>query len=140
MSNRNKQTRAELLREIEALQQQILELEQRHPPSETRPQGNLEGALNEGEQRYRTLAQAAFDIPYSHHERWDGSGYPCGLKATHIPLAVRVFAVVDAFDALTSDRSYRHAWKREDVLAHIHGQAGIQFDPDVVEVFLRTIS
>ncbi|MGB8980728.1 MAG: PAS domain S-box protein, partial [Anaerolineales bacterium] len=82
----------------------------------------------------------SLDIPYAHHERWDGSGYPRKLKAVEIPLAARVFAVVDTFDALTSDRSYRHAWKREDALSHIHNQAGIQFDPQVVEVFLRTIS
>jgi PAS domain S-box-containing protein len=81
----------------------------------------------------------SLDIPYSHHEKWDGSGYPRGLKATEIPLAARVFAVVDALDALTSDRSYRVAWKREDALLHIHDQAGRQFDPDIVEIFLETV-
>jgi putative nucleotidyltransferase with HDIG domain len=81
----------------------------------------------------------SLDIPYSHHEKWDGSGYPRRLKGVEIPLAARVFAVVDTFDALTSDRSYRHAWKREDALLHIHDQAGLQFDPDIVEIFLGTV-
>jgi PAS domain S-box-containing protein len=93
---------------------------------------------------YEMLSKIPFlrpslDIPYSHHERWDGSGYPRGLKSTEIPLAARVFAVVDTFDALTSDRSYRHAWKREDALLHIQEQSGIQFDPKIVEIFLRTM-
>lgn len=93
---------------------------------------------------YEMLSKIPFlrpslDIPYSHHEKWDGSGYPRGLKAMEIPLAARVFAVVDTFDALTSDRSYRHAWKREDARLYIHDQAGIQFDPDIVGIFLGTV-
>ncbi len=93
---------------------------------------------------YEMLSKIPFlkpslDIPYSHHERWDGSGYPRKLRATDIPLAARVFAVVDAFDALTSDRSYRRAWKKEDALSHIYAQAGIQFDPDIVQTFVRTM-
>ena len=78
----------------------------------------------------------ALDIPYCHHERWDGSGYPQGLKGEQIPLAARVFAVVDVWDALLSDRPYRDAWPEERVLEHIREQAGKHFDPRVVEVFL----
>jgi len=78
----------------------------------------------------------ALDIPYAHHERWDGSGYPRGLKGEAIPLAARIFAVVDVFDALTSPRPYRPAWSREQALAYIREQAGRQFDPRVVEAFL----
>jgi putative nucleotidyltransferase with HDIG domain len=79
----------------------------------------------------------ALDIPYCHHERWDGSGYPRGLKGTAIPLAARLFAVVDVFDALTSERPYRRAWSREDALAYLRQQAGRQFDPEVVALFLQ---
>ncbi len=79
----------------------------------------------------------ALDIPYCHHERWDGSGYPRGLKGEQIPLAARIFAVVDAWDALSFDRPYREAWPHEKVLAYLQDQAGIQFDPQVVEKFIR---
>ena len=78
----------------------------------------------------------ALDIPYSHHEKWDGSGYPRGLKGEGIPLAARIFAVVDVWDALTSDRPYRPAWTRKRALQYIRGQAGAHFDPKVVEAFL----
>lgn len=81
----------------------------------------------------------ALDIPYCHHERWDGTGYPRGLKGEEIPLAARIFAVADVFDALTSDRPYRKAWSREEAIRYIREQAGSQFDPKVVEVFLREI-
>jgi HD-GYP domain-containing protein (c-di-GMP phosphodiesterase class II) len=66
----------------------------------------------------------------------DGTGYPQGLARHDIPLSARVFAVVDAFDALTSDRPYRKAWAEEDALAHIREHAGTHFDPDVVAAFL----
>jgi PAS domain S-box-containing protein/putative nucleotidyltransferase with HDIG domain len=79
----------------------------------------------------------ALDIPYSHHEKWDGSGYPRGLSGEQIPLVARIFAVVDVWDALTSDRPYRAAWSKERALAHIRDQAGIHFDPGVVAVFLQ---
>lgn len=82
----------------------------------------------------------ALDIPYAHHERWDGSGYPRGLKGEAIPLAARIFAVVDVFDALTSPRPYRPAWSREQALAYLREQAGTQFDPRVVEVFLSAVA
>lgn len=77
------------------------------------------------------------DIPYCHHERWDGLGYPRGLKGEEIPMAARIFSVVDNFDALTSDRPYRSAWSRENALSYIRDQRGKMFDPAVVEVFLR---
>jgi PAS domain S-box-containing protein len=78
----------------------------------------------------------ALDIPYYHHEKWDGTGYPHGLKGEQIPLAARLFAVVDVWDALRSDRPYRPAWPKEKVLEHIRSQAGTHFDPRVVDVFL----
>ncbi len=84
--------------------------------------------------------QPAIDIPFCHHEKWDGSGYPRGLKGDHIPLAARIFAVVDVWDALRSDRPYRAAWPVEDTLAYIREQAGKHFDPQVVEAFLEMIS
>lgn len=78
----------------------------------------------------------ALDIPASHHERWDGKGYPRGLKAEQIPLAARIFAVVDVFDALTSDRPYRKAWTKEKALQYILDERGKSFDPRVVDVFM----
>jgi HD-GYP domain-containing protein (c-di-GMP phosphodiesterase class II) len=83
--------------------------------------------------------QPALDIPWCHHEKWDGSGYPRGLKGEEIPLTARIFAVVDVFDALTSDRPYRPAWTKRKVIAYIRQQAGIHFDPKVVETFLKMI-
>ncbi|MFH2040753.1 MAG: HD domain-containing phosphohydrolase [Chloroflexota bacterium] len=79
----------------------------------------------------------ALDIPYYHHEKWDGSGYPRGLKGEQIPLAARLFAVVDVYDALTSDRPYRKAWTKEKALKHIREQSGKHFDPKVVDAFFR---
>ena len=79
----------------------------------------------------------ALDIPYCHHEDWDGGGYPRGLKGEEIPLAARIFAVVDVFDALTSDRPYRAAWSVPKALEHIREQAGKRFDPRVVDVFIE---
>ncbi len=83
--------------------------------------------------------QPALDIPYCHHERWDGSGYPRGLKGEVIPLSARIFAVVDVWDALTSDRPYRRALSMGEAMQHLREQAGKQFDPNVVEAFLRMI-
>jgi PAS domain S-box-containing protein len=79
----------------------------------------------------------ALDIPYCHHEKWDGTGYPRGLKGEQIPLAARIFAVADVYDALTSDRPYRKAWPKEKALAYIHEQSGKHFDPRVVEAFFK---
>ena len=86
-----------------------------------------------------TYLRKAIDIPYCHHERFDGTGYPRGLKGEEIPLAARIFAVVDMWDALTSDRPYRKAWPHEKALAYIRDQAGKQLDPIVVELFLKEI-
>jgi PAS domain S-box-containing protein len=81
----------------------------------------------------------ALDIPYCHHERWDGTGYPRGLLGTEIPLAARVFSVVDVWDALRSNRPYREAWPEETVLGYIEENSGEQFDPQVVQIFLAMI-
>ncbi|KAF0144950.1 MAG: PAS domain S-box/uncharacterized domain HDIG [Nitrospirae bacterium] len=78
----------------------------------------------------------AIDIPYCHHEKWDGSGYPRGLKGENIPLAARIFAVSDVWDALCSNRSYRPAFTEEKALEYIRSLEGIQFDPEVIKVFL----
>ncbi len=82
----------------------------------------------------------ALDIPYCHHEKWDGSGYPRGLKGTEIPLCARLFSLADTWDALTSDRPYRQAWSVADTVQHIQAQSGLQFDPDIVPVFLMMIA
>ncbi len=81
----------------------------------------------------------ALAIPYGHHEKWDGSGYPRGLAGEAIPLAARLFAIVDVWDALCSNRPYRQAWPPEQVRAHLRSLAGSHFDPAVVDVFLRLL-
>ncbi len=81
----------------------------------------------------------ALDIPYCHHEKWDGTGYPRRLIAGQIPLAARLFAVVDVWDALRADRPYRPAWSEEKVVAHIKALSGTHFDPQVVEHFLALL-
>ncbi len=96
------------------------------------------------EYAYKLLEPIAYlrpvlDIPHYHHEKWDGSGYPNGLKGEQIPLAARLFAVVDVWDALRSDRPYRQSWPKEKTLAHIRLLAGTHFDPQVVERFLKLI-
>jgi len=84
--------------------------------------------------RYLRLA---LDIPYCHHERWDGTGYPNGLKNTQIPLTARIFAVVDVWDSLTSDRPYRAAWTEKKAREYIRASAGTHFDPQVVDAFMQ---
>jgi len=79
----------------------------------------------------------ALDIPFCHHEKWNGTGYPRGLKGEEIPLAARIFCIVDVYDALTSDRPYRRGWTREITLEHIRELSGSHFDPQVAEAFLR---
>ena len=79
----------------------------------------------------------ALDIPYCHHEKWDGTGYPRGLKGEQIPFSARMFALVDVWDALLSDRPYRRAWSEEQVFTFIREQSGRHFDPQVVEIFLK---
>jgi len=86
-----------------------------------------------------SFLESALDIPYCHHERWDGAGYPRGLKAEQIPLAARIFAVVDVWDALISDRPYRSAWSHGKARAYIADNAGKHFDPDVVKHFLKWV-
>ncbi|MHC1781465.1 MAG: HD-GYP domain-containing protein [Anaerolineaceae bacterium] len=83
--------------------------------------------------------QKALDIPHYHHEKWDGSGYPYGLKGEEIPLSARIFAVVDVYDALTSQRPYRNAWTHEEAVEYIREQAGAHFDPTIVRYFLSII-
>ena len=78
----------------------------------------------------------ALDIPYCHHEKWDGSGYPRGLKGEQIPLAARIFALADIWDALISERRYHEAWPQERVVEYIRARAGTHFDPNLVEMFL----
>jgi HD-GYP domain-containing protein (c-di-GMP phosphodiesterase class II) len=79
----------------------------------------------------------AMDIPYCHHEKWDGSGYPRGLAGEGIPLSARLFAVVDVWDALRSDRPYRSGWPEDKVLAHIASLSGSHFDPEAVDAFIQ---
>jgi HD-GYP domain-containing protein (c-di-GMP phosphodiesterase class II) len=86
--------------------------------------------------RLRFLDQS-LEIPYSHHEKWDGSGYPCGLTGTAIPLSARLFAVVDVWDALRSDRPYRKGWPEERVLEHIASLSGSHFDPEAARAFIE---
>ena len=81
----------------------------------------------------------AIEIPYCHHEKWDGTGYPRGLKGEEIPLAARMFAVVDVWDAVTSDRPYRAAWDKQKALDYIKQESGRHFDPQMVELFCRVI-
>jgi len=80
--------------------------------------------------------RSAVDIPYCHHEKWDGSGYPRGIVGDQIPIGARIFSVVDVYDALTSDRPYRRAWPHTQALEFILTQTGKHFDPEVVQAFL----
>lgn len=86
-----------------------------------------------------TYLRRALDIPYYHHEKWDGTGYPRGLKGEEIPLVARLFAVVDIWDAVRSDRPYRPAWTKEKALGHIESLSGAHLDPRVVNKFLELI-
>jgi putative two-component system response regulator len=81
----------------------------------------------------------ALDIPHSHHEKWDGTGYPRGLKGDEIPLSARLFAIADVWDALISDRPYRTAWTEEQAQEYICEQSGKHFDPMVVELFFKAM-
>jgi hypothetical protein len=81
----------------------------------------------------------AISVAYSHHEHWDGKGYPDGLKGEDIPLLARIFAVVDTWDALSSARVYRPAWSPQEIAAYIRENAGVKFDPHIAEVFLQNI-
>jgi HD-GYP domain-containing protein (c-di-GMP phosphodiesterase class II) len=83
--------------------------------------------------------RAALDIPYCHHEKWDGTGYPRKLKGAQIPLPARIFAVIDIWDALLSDRPYRRGWPEKQVRDYIQEQSGTGLDPMVVESFWRLL-
>ena len=96
------------------------------------------------EKAYQVLSRIeyllpAMDIPYCHHEKWDGTGYPRKLKGEAIPLSARLFAVVDVYDALTSDRPYRKAWEKDKVLTYIREQSGRHFFPEAVQAFCELI-
>jgi putative nucleotidyltransferase with HDIG domain len=84
--------------------------------------------------------EPALEIPHWHHEKWDGSGYPDGLRREEIPFAARLFAVADVYDALTSNRPYRLAWPKWDAVEYIEAQSGSHFDPRVVPEFLDLIN
>ncbi len=86
-----------------------------------------------------TFLLPALDIPYCHHEKWDGTGYPRGLKKEKIPLSARIFSIVDVHDALTHDRQYRSAWQKEKAVEYISSLTGTHFDPKIAGVFLRVI-
>jgi PAS domain S-box-containing protein len=86
-----------------------------------------------------TYLRPAIDIAYNHHEWWDGNGYPRKLKGEEIPLSARIFAIIDVWDALLSDRPYRKAWSRKKVIEYIHNLSGRQFDPKVVTEFFKMI-
>jgi putative nucleotidyltransferase with HDIG domain len=83
--------------------------------------------------------KSALDIPYSHHENWDGSGYPLGLKGEEIPLFARIFTVIDHWEALTSDRPYRKAWTIENAIKYIRDNSGKIYDPEIVDSFLHLL-
>lgn len=81
----------------------------------------------------------ALDIPYAHHERWDGNGYPRGLKGEQIPFVARIFSVIDVWDALRSDRPYRPAWSADKAKEYLFAESGKQFDPEIVQSFFRML-
>jgi HD-GYP domain-containing protein (c-di-GMP phosphodiesterase class II) len=83
--------------------------------------------------------EQAMDIPYCHHEKWDGTGYPRGLKGGEIPIAARIFAIADVWDALSHERLYHKAWSREKAVAYFIEQAGKHFDPRLVNLFLDMV-
>jgi HD-GYP domain-containing protein (c-di-GMP phosphodiesterase class II) len=114
-----------ILRKPEALTPEELDIMQQHPAY-----------------AYELLKGISYlredlDIPYCHHEKWDGTGYPRGLKGEEIPLSARIFAVADVYDALTSDRPYRKGWGHARTLEYIQLESGSHFDPEVVEAFLK---
>jgi diguanylate cyclase (GGDEF)-like protein/putative nucleotidyltransferase with HDIG domain len=86
-----------------------------------------------------SFLKTAIDIPYNHHEHWDGSGYPRGLKNTEIPMAARIFTVIDVWDALSTDRCYRKAWSPVEIERYMVENRGLLFDPDIVNIFLALL-
>ena len=83
--------------------------------------------------------KSALEIPYSHHEKWDGTGYPQGLKGRDIPISARIFAVADVWDAICSARPYNASWPREKAIEYLIEQAGSHFDPRIVNIFLDLV-
>src|SRR5690606_27555800 len=88
---------------------------------------------------HSNLLQIAQRIALSHHEKWDGSGYPQGLAGTAIPIEARVVALADVFDALTSERPYKRAWSIDEAVAYIDEQSGAHFDPELVAAFHKVL-
>jgi len=86
-----------------------------------------------------SFLRPSIDVAYGHHERWDGLGYPEGLKGEEIPRLARVFAIVDQWDALSSDRPYRKGWKRDAIIAYFKENTGKIYDPQIVDIFLSII-
>jgi HD-GYP domain-containing protein (c-di-GMP phosphodiesterase class II) len=86
-----------------------------------------------------SFLRPAIDIPYCHHEKWDGTGYPRGLKGQDIPLSARLFAIIDVWDALSSDRPYRKAWDEKRVYDYLDSQSGTHFDPEILKIFLTQV-
>jgi len=84
-----------------------------------------------------SFLKESLEIPLYHHEKWDGTGYPYGLKGEDIPLSARIFAVADVFDALASSRPYRQAWTREEALKYLFENRGTHFDPNIVDFFFK---
>lgn len=116
-----------ILHKPEPLSEEEWEVMRRHPETALSLLANIE------------YLRSAVDIPYCHHEKWDGSGYPRGLKGREIPLAARLFAIIDVWDALASDRPYRAAWSAGEVMDYIRQYAGIFFDPELVPVFCELV-
>ena len=85
---------------------------------------------------FNEVDEMSRDVAVCHHERWDGKGYPKGLAGEDIPLAGRIVAIADVYDALMSKRVYKSAWSEDDVLKYLREQAGTQFDPELIEVFI----
>lgn len=98
----------------------------------------LFGAKIIGQHNFSLLAMAR-EVALSHHEKWDGSGYPDGLKAEKIPISARIVAIADVFDALTTERPYKHAWSETDAVAFLESQAGKHFDPELVPQFIQCL-
>jgi len=87
----------------------------------------------------RDILQTSSIVAYEHHEKWDGTGYPRGLKKGNIHIYGRITAICDVFDALGSDRCYKKAWKLNDILKHFKEQSGKQFDPNLVKLFFDNL-
>lgn len=83
--------------------------------------------------------EKATDIPVYHHENWDGSGYPYGLKGEDIPIAARIFTIIDNWEALLSDRPYRKAWPYPRVMEYLQQNSGVKFDPEILNVFCKLV-